>query len=80
MAVTRKAVEAASRARGGWLLHPRGRTHRATVEAWGLLRPGRYAALVRLSKATPTPRHWPDLLGMGLRILDGGGRGATSTC
>jgi hypothetical protein len=75
MAMLQKAVEVTSRVRGGWLLHPRGRTHRATVEAWELLRPGRYAALVRLSKGTPTPRGWPDLLGMALRVFDGAGDG-----
>src|SRR3954451_18447018 len=58
-------------------MHPAGRAFRATVEAApgrglrtgaGLLdRPGRRRVVVRLSKAIPTPRGWPDVLGLAIR-------------
>lgn len=60
--------------RGGRLLHPRGRSFTGEVELWGpfvetvLGAPGRRAVLVRLSRGTPTPEGWPDLLGLGVRI------------
>jgi hypothetical protein len=69
--VVDKTIEETARVRGGWLLHPRGQTFEATVQAAEVLEPGRYPAVVRLSKATPTPGGWPDMRGMGLRIFLG---------
>ncbi len=70
--------------RGKRLLHPGGATFEGTftvdpVTSYGvplLDEPGSYRAVVRLSKATSTPRDWPDVLGLAWRIVDGGGPGA----
>jgi hypothetical protein len=58
-------------------MHPAGRAFAGTVEAAGpataatgaglLDRPGRHRVTVRLSKATPTPPGWPDVLGLAIR-------------
>jgi hypothetical protein len=56
-------------------MHPAGRAFRGTVEAPGrsrtgarlLDRPARRPVTVRLSKATATPRGWPDVLGLAIR-------------
>ncbi|MDG4824815.1 hypothetical protein O7635_23445 [Asanoa sp. WMMD1127] len=37
--------------------------------------PREYAALVRLSRGAGLPRGWPDVLGVAVRIRDGGGPG-----
>lgn len=83
-----KAVEAVAdavaAARHARALHPRGRTFEATVRTCGgggygvdlLDRAGRYHALVRLSRGAGLPEPWPDVLGIGLRVRDGGGPGA----
>jgi hypothetical protein len=70
--------------RGGRLLHPAGRTFAGEVTIWGtagpptglplLDEPGRYAATVRLSKGTPTPAGWPDVLGLAVRLHGAGER------
>ncbi|MFI9529992.1 catalase family protein [Micromonospora rosaria] len=62
------------------LLHPRGRSCTAEVVVWGtpgrptgvglVDRPGRYPALVRFSRGTPTPDGWPDVLGLAVRLYD----------
>ncbi|MGI5215822.1 phosphodiesterase [Plantactinospora sp. CA-290183] len=63
-----------SRLRGGRLLHPRGRSFCGEIELWGPFAahlaggPGRWPATVRLSRGTPTPEGWPDLLGLAVRI------------
>jgi hypothetical protein len=65
------------------LLHPAGATFEATftvtpVRSFGvplLDEPGTYRAVVRLSKATSTPRTWPDVLGLAWRVVDAGGPG-----
>ncbi|SCF08432.1 phosphodiesterase [Micromonospora mirobrigensis] len=63
------------------LLHPAGRSFTADVLIWGAVpptgvplldRPGRYRGTVRLSKGTPTPGAWPDLLGLAVRLHDTG--------
>ena len=73
----------ASSVRGAAVLHPDGvalrgvfRTHGG--EVWGsplLDRPGRYEAVVRLSKGTGTPGALPDALGLAIRVRDAGGDG-----
>ncbi|MCZ7378807.1 phosphodiesterase [Micromonospora sp. WMMC250] len=75
------AVERASAALGrrrGRLLHPAGRSFTGELMIWGtpgpptgaglLDDPGRYRATVRLSKGTPTPGGWPDVLGLAVRL------------
>lgn len=65
------------------LLHPGGATFEGTFTvtpraAHGvplLDEPGEYRAVVRLSKATSTPRGWPDVLGLAWRVVDAGGPG-----
>lgn len=83
-----RAVERASAALGhlrrGRLLHPAGASFSATVTIWGtpgppvgvglLDDPGEYAGTVRLSRGTPTPGGWPDVLGLALRVHSGQGR------
>ncbi|GIJ24331.1 hypothetical protein Vlu01_49550 [Micromonospora lutea] len=66
------------------MLHPAGRSFAGEVFVWGesgqptgvrlLDRPGRYPAVVRLSKGTPTPGGWPDVLGLAVRIHHPTGR------
>ncbi|MEU4334755.1 phosphodiesterase [Micromonospora lupini] len=78
-----RATAALGRLRRGRLLHPAGRSFAAEVTMWGtpgpptgvalLDDPGRYAAAVRLSRGTPTPDGWPDVLGLAVRVhLDAG--------
>ena len=70
--------------RRGRLLHPAGAAFEArfTVTptmAFGvplLDEPRTYRAVARLSKATSTPRDWPDVLGLAWRVVDAGGPGA----
>jgi hypothetical protein len=72
----RRAGLAATLARlhGGRLLHPRGRSLSARVEAWGRLAgrilgaEGQWPATVRVSRGVPTPEGWPDVLGFAVRI------------
>lgn len=69
--------------RGARLFHPRGVVCDAVftvTEAQHhgvplLDRPGEHPAVVRLSKATSTPRGLPDVLGLAVRIDDAGGEG-----
>ncbi|WP_229403172.1 phosphodiesterase [Micromonospora okii] len=79
LALAERAAAALTRLRrGGRLLHPAGRTFAGEVTTWGtggpptglalLDEPGRYAATVRLSKGTPTPGGWPDVLGLAVRL------------
>ncbi|MEU5906091.1 phosphodiesterase [Micromonospora sp. NPDC047527] len=78
-----RASAALGRLRRGRLLHPAGASFVAEVTIWGtpgpptgvglLDDPGRYGGTVRLSKGTPTPGGWPDVLGLALRVhLDTG--------
>ncbi|MDG4789639.1 phosphodiesterase [Micromonospora sp. WMMD1102] len=56
------------------MLHPRGVSFGGEVELSGVLAerlvggPGRYPATVRLSRGTPTPAGWPDVLGLAVRL------------
>jgi hypothetical protein len=76
-----RALAAARRARA---VHPRGRTYPATVHTLGggrygvdlLDRADRWPALIRFSRGAGLPDRWPDVLGVALRIPDGGGPGA----
>ncbi|WP_148086441.1 phosphodiesterase [Micromonospora sp. HM5-17] len=60
--------------RGGRLLHPRGISFTGQADLWGRLAvrllggPGRCPVTVRLSRGTPTPDGWPDLLGLAVRL------------
>jgi hypothetical protein len=62
-----------ARRRGGRLLHARGCSFTGQVEVWGPLAgrvldgPGRYPATIRISRGTPTPEGWPDVLGLAIR-------------
>lgn len=68
------------------LLHPAGAAFEATFTvtptpavSFGVAlldEPGSYRAVARLSKATSTPRGWPDVLGLAWRVVDAGGPGA----
>ena len=75
----RSAPNALARWRGGRLLHPRGRSFEGQVELWGpfaarvLDGPGRWPATIRVSRGTPTPEGWPDLLGLAMRLHGAGG-------
>lgn len=71
---------AGARMRGARLMHPKGRAYAATVVTTGaggrtgavlLDRRRRYRATVRLSKATATPRGWPDVFGLAVRLRYG---------
>ncbi|MEQ4301276.1 phosphodiesterase [Plantactinospora sp. B6F1] len=68
-----------ARWRGGRLLHPRGISFTGDVELSGPLADGlaggsgRYPGTVRLSRGTPTPEGWPDLLGLAVRLHLAGG-------
>ncbi|HEX6501356.1 MAG TPA: phosphodiesterase [Micromonosporaceae bacterium] len=82
--IAEKLARGVAAVRHARALHPRGRTYRATVRATGrtpgygvdlLDRPGEYAALVRLSRGGSLPDGWPDVLGIGLRVYDGGAPG-----
>ena len=66
------------------LLHPAGAAFEATFTVTPTMsfgvplldEPGAYRAVARLSKATSTPRDWPDVLGLAWRVMDAGGPGA----
>ncbi|GIJ48935.1 hypothetical protein Val02_58210 [Virgisporangium aliadipatigenens] len=71
------AAAAVARLRHARVMHPRGRSFSGELAVRrpevpfgaGLLdRPARYRATVRLSKGTPTPRGWPDVLGLAVRV------------
>ena len=71
------AAAAGARLRHARLMHPRGRSYsgelavRAVPRPFGSRlfdRPARYRTTVRLSKATPTPTGWPDVLGLAVRV------------
>ncbi|MEV4714453.1 phosphodiesterase [Micromonospora sp. NPDC049374] len=82
--ITERAARALARLRRGRMLHPAGRSFAGEVLVWGtsgpptgvrlLDRPGHYPAIVRLSKGTPTPDAWPDVLGLAVRIHRQAGR------
>lgn len=82
--IVERAAAALGRLRRGRLLHPAGRSFAGDVTIWGtpgpptgvalLDDPGRYRATVRLSKGTPTPGSWPDVLGLALRLRTDTGR------
>lgn len=62
-----------ARIRGGRLLHPRGGSFTAEVQLWGpvaemFLQAGRWPAIARFSRGTPTPSGWPDILGLAVRV------------
>lgn len=73
-----RAAAALARLRHARLLHPAGRVFAAEAMIWGtpgpptgvplLDLPGRWPATVRLSKGTPTPPGWPDVLGVAVRL------------
>ncbi|MGW5012026.1 phosphodiesterase, partial [Micromonospora chalcea] len=73
-----RAAAALARLRHARLLHPAGRTFGGEVRIWGtpgpptgvplLDLPGRWPATIRLSKGVPTPRAWPDVLGVAVRL------------
>ncbi|MCX5120812.1 phosphodiesterase [Micromonospora sp. NBC_00362] len=79
-----RASTALGRLRRGRLLHPAGRSFVGETVIWGtpgpptgvalLDHPGRYRTSIRLSKGTPTPGSWPDVLGLALRLHRGDGR------
>ncbi|WFE46773.1 phosphodiesterase [Verrucosispora sp. WMMD1129] len=83
-AIAERAARALARLRRGRMLHPAGRSFAGEVLVWGtagpptgvrlLDRPGHYPATVRLSKGTPTPDAWPDVLGLAVRIHHQAGR------
>ncbi|MEJ3750796.1 phosphodiesterase [Actinomycetes bacterium KLBMP 9797] len=81
--VVEAVTDAVAAARHARALHPRGRTFRATVSTLGgggygvdlLDRAGHYQALVRLSRGAGLPEPWPDVLGIAVRVRDGGGPG-----
>jgi hypothetical protein len=76
------AAAVGARLRGARLMHPRGRSFKGTLEripeATGRFRYGtsarvapgksRHRVTVRLSKATATPRGWPDVFGLAIRL------------
>ncbi|MET8267832.1 phosphodiesterase [Micromonospora arida] len=79
-----RASTALGRLRRGRLLHPAGRSFVGDTVIWGtpgpptgvalLDHPGRYRTTIRLSKGTPTPGSWPDVLGLALRLHRDDGR------
>ncbi|TQJ24698.1 hypothetical protein FBZ33_5038 [Micromonospora sp. A202] len=79
-----RASAALGRRRHGRLLHPAGHSFAGETMIWGtpgppigvglLDEPGRYRATVRISKGTPTPGSWPDVLGLALRLHRDGER------
>ncbi|MEV0719414.1 phosphodiesterase [Asanoa sp. NPDC050611] len=70
---------ALSRVRHGRAVHKVGRTFEATFTSHGTVVPfdrsGKHPALVRLSRGAGLPRGWPDVLGVAVRVRDGGGPG-----
>jgi hypothetical protein len=78
------AVRAASLVRGERVIHAKGTTLQARLLVPGggelgvplLDEPGRHACLVRFSRSLGLPDRLPDVLGVGVRVLDahGGGR------
>ncbi|MDG4805097.1 phosphodiesterase [Micromonospora sp. WMMD980] len=76
--VVERAATALARLRHARLLHPAGRVFAADVLVWCtpgpptgvplLDDPGRWPGTVRLSKGTPTPAGWPDVLGLAIRL------------
>jgi hypothetical protein len=77
-------VRAASLVRGERVVHAEGSTVAARLLVPGgaglgvplLDEPGRYDALVRLSRSLGLPDRLPDVLGVGVRVLDAHGPGA----
>lgn len=77
------AFRLASRARGERAVHARGRTLTGRLSVPGgagtgaalLDSPGSYEVLVRLSRSIGLPDALPDVLGLGIRILDAHGPG-----
>ncbi|GGO08434.1 phosphodiesterase [Micromonospora parathelypteridis] len=79
-----RASAALGRRRRGRLLHPAGRSFVGETVIWGtpgpptgvglLDDPGRYRTTIRLSKGTPTPGSWPDVLGLAVRLHRDTGR------
>lgn len=77
------AFRLASRVRGERAIHARGRTLTGRLSVTGgvatgaalLDVPGRYDALVRLSRSVGLPLPLPDVLGLALRVLDAHGPG-----
>ncbi|TDC25843.1 phosphodiesterase [Micromonospora sp. 15K316] len=79
-----RAAAVLTRLRGARLFHPAGRSFAGEVTIWGtagpptgvtfLDEPGRYPATIRLSKGTPTPGRWPDVLGLAVRVHTDGPR------
>ncbi|WP_341717295.1 phosphodiesterase [Micromonospora sp. FIMYZ51] len=73
-----RTARALARLRRGRLLHPAGRSFAGEVVVWDtpgpptgvrlLDLPDRYPATIRLSKGTPTPGSWPDVLGLAVRV------------
>lgn len=58
-----------ARLRGARVFHPRGHSYDATFTDAGLLPgSGTSTAVVRVSKAVPTPAGWPDVLGIAVRL------------
>ncbi|OLF16296.1 catalase family protein [Actinophytocola xanthii] len=80
--VVARLAEVGARLRRDRLLHPDGAVFEATFTVLAgpptgaplLDRPGPRRALVRLSKATSTPRAWPDVLGLAVRVFDDEGQ------
>jgi hypothetical protein len=74
---------ALARVRHGRAVHKVGRTFEATLTSHGgagsgislFDRPGVHPALVRLSRGVGLPCGWPDVLGVAVRVPDGGGAG-----
>ncbi len=79
--VTATALALGTALRRARVFHPRGRAFRGTVEtsgggSWGagvLDEPGRYDAVVRVSRGAGLPEPLPDVVGLAVR-LDGLGR------
>jgi hypothetical protein len=77
------AVRAASRVRGERVIHARGRTLTGRLSVPGgagtgaplLDAPGSYDVLVRVSRSAGLPLPLPDVLGLGIRVLDAHGAG-----
>ncbi|MEV4351892.1 hypothetical protein AB0J83_46155 [Actinoplanes sp. NPDC049596] len=74
VAVTALAVRVV-RSRHVRFMHPDGRTFEGELEVWGdatgaalLDRPGRHPVTVRISKGAGTKPHWPDVMGIGVRV------------
>ena len=60
------------------ILHPDGRSFDGELQVWGpdgeptganlIDTPGRHPVTARVSKGAGTPRHWPDLFGLAVRV------------